>query len=137
MKMIRIVLRNGSHYVVDQFKLDAIMSSPNQLVMLTDFSGKSLHKGFNKADIVEFKVDRDATDDVKDDIVFYLRAKEAGKLDELRGKYTEDRDQYRLNILSAGEYAERMGAYIESVKEFEGKNIYKLGMKESTGVSTR
>ncbi len=95
MKMIKIVLRNDSCHIVDQYKFDLIMKSQNQLIMLSDYAGNSLFKGFNKADIVEFYQDRDATETVNEKIKSYLKAKSMDRISSLDHK-----------TKSIGEYAE-------------------------------
>lgn len=66
MKMIKIVLRNGSEKIVDEFKLSKILSPDcSQLVEIDNFDGTRSFSGFNKADIVEFFVDETETRKMK------------------------------------------------------------------------
>lgn len=117
MKMIKIILRNGSHYTVDQFKFEAIIASQNQIIMLTNFDSKPTYQGFNKADIVEFMVDKDATDSAIRKITRYLRAKKASMLDKIEP-----------HEISIGVYAEDRGAMLGEVKMIAGEEHHTIVM---------
>jgi hypothetical protein len=89
MRMIKIILRNKSEIVVDEYKFDAILASPLQIIELTGYNGERLYRGFNKADIAEFMLDVESTKQMIQKLNTFERLNSEGKVNRLQSELPE------------------------------------------------